>query len=129
MTFEFKGFEKFEDALDKLPEALNETVKALAMELRVKAMQKTPVATGHLTRAWSSIDYLDGGYSFGNTAIYAPVLDKGRYPGVGPRTVQTGEGIFSKQAPQGMIQPLVEDAELAERIKEIFMAKMNEALR
>ena len=126
MTFDPKELRRIEQSLEKIGQAFREMVQTLTMELRVKAMQKTPVATGHLIRTWSNVDFNYGGYSFGNKAAYAPVLETGGYPGVGPRTVQTERGIFSKQAPDGMLAPLLEDRELEETVERIFIEKMNE---
>lgn len=39
-----------------------------------------------------------------NNLPYSEVLEVGGYPGVGPKTVAGPGGIYSKQAPQGMVR-------------------------
>ena len=41
--------------------------------------------------------------------VYAPVLEFGKYRGVGPRTAVGDGGIYSRQAVGGMLRPLVDD--------------------
>jgi len=41
---------------------------------------------------------------FSNNLPYISALEFGEYPGVGPKTVQGAGGIYSKQAPSGMVR-------------------------
>jgi hypothetical protein len=51
-------------------------------------------------------------------APYVVVLEFGLYPGVGPKTVRTSEGVFSTQAPQGMVRrTLVEFADIVTEVE------------
>ena len=111
------------DALMKLESALPEIVDQALQEVIAIARQdvieeyspvgerkQTQTKRGKLPRfkeSWSAIEPVDGGYSFSNPVPYALVLEYGRYPGVGPKTVAarhatTGEaGIFSAQTVRG----------------------------
>ena len=90
-------------------------VRDTALQALAAARAGTPVDTGALRKAWRGprreATYT---YSFGNTQHYAPTLEYGLYTRVGPRTTQGGgatvgdyviaPGIFSKQAPVGMLR-------------------------
>lgn len=41
---------------------------------------------------------------FSNNLPYISALEFGKYPGVGPKTVSGAGGIYSKQAPEGMVR-------------------------
>lgn len=85
--------------------------------VRSAIVATTPVSTGVLRDSWSPVtqgrDALAWGIS--TDLIYAPVLEYGGYPGVGPKTVALGggalgagfigdAGIYSTQAPLGWVR-------------------------
>lgn len=107
---------------------LDSLVKELAIAVRTRMIASTPRDSGRAARSWSGIKRESGGmsfnggtgdgpvqrriagYSFGNSAEYAHILETGSTPGkrpwpsVGPRTTLEGGRIFSSQAPGGMIE-------------------------
>jgi len=81
----------------------------------------------HLQDKWViEIDSDGRGATIGTDVIYGPVLEFGRYPGVGPRTVATAGGIFSRQAPGGMIKPLIEDPKVFDEAIKQAVATVNQ---
>lgn len=73
---------------------------------------------------------------------YPWVLEEGKYPGVGklkygkgpggviqvsPRTVRAGGGIFSSRATQGILSPIVKDAEFLTSIAQSIINQMRAA--
>lgn len=77
-------------------------------------IDNTPVDTGYLMMNWEAVK-TDDGMVFGNSAAYAHVLEEGLYQGVGKtgKTVPGTHraGIFSSQAPDGIIEPIVREPE------------------
>jgi hypothetical protein len=79
----------------------------------------------HIKASWASeIDKQGQSLTIGTDFVYAPVLDFGGYPGVGPRTVAGSGGIFSRQAPAGIIQPILKDASVLDKALEMIAAKL-----
>jgi hypothetical protein len=104
------------DALNTVPEAAMAGVQDAVATIRRLALGRTPVgATGNLKRSWSGVEYTSGGlsygdaYQFGNPLWYSEIIELGKFKSVGPRTVKMGDGIYSKQAPGGILKPLVDD--------------------
>lgn len=64
------------------------------------------------------------GFTFGTDRPYATTLEEGRYSGIGPRTVRHGSGIFSSQAPGGMIQPILDDEQFMRQMAELVVSEM-----
>ena len=94
--------------------ALGTTVASWALH-HLEAV--TPVDTGTLKSMW--IDQkVKGGVSIGNVMPYAPTLEEGLYTAVGRsgKTVDMGNGIYSTQAKQGMITPMVENPDVLNQI-------------
>lgn len=67
---------------------------------------------GTLKTSWSQVQEMGGGYGFYAGVPYARIVEFGLYPGLGPRTVTGPGGIYSSQAPQGMVAPLVTGGEV-----------------
>jgi hypothetical protein len=98
--------------------------------------QRTPVDTGAYQFGWrtsapvvsreaisltfQSSTRGESGYDYGRH------LEEGLYPSVGPRTVGLAGGIYSKQAPGGIIGPLVEEAAWPDAITMIVLEALNE---
>jgi len=102
-----------------MPAALD-TLEDTARTIRKLVVGKTPVGisstAGTMKGSWSSLRKASDGFSFDTRTPYAHVLEEGLYPGVGSRTVQTGGGIFSRQAPSGMATPILADSSLEDQI-------------
>lgn len=124
------------DELRAFVKAYPKMVKALIGESKAEVedyvlgliKEGTPVDTGRTKRAWSSVSR-KGGLSFRNPEVSAKVLERGLYPGVGPKTVQTGRGIFSTQAPEGILTPIAESQKIKDNISQIFTDSLLDNLR
>jgi len=102
--------ERFTTALRDMPEVAEGALSDVLTTIKNLVQEETPVGeTGDLKSGWSSISQVAGGYSFENRTPYAYVIEEGKFRGVGPRTVRTGDGIFSRQAPKGMTGPVLSD--------------------
>ena len=113
-------FDRVMEALGQVPEAALAGIRQAAETIKILALGRTPVGVSptspHLKPAWSNVAFQDGGYSFGNPTAYANTLEQGAYPGVGPRTVAVGGGIYSRQAPGGILAPILEDQAVLEGV-------------
>lgn len=92
--------------------SVTQEVMAHMREVAVGASPRgdRPKSSPRLKDSWSQAETQGNKVLFGNSRPYAFVLEYGHYEGVGPRTVAGtygGEsrhsGIFSRQAPQGML--------------------------
>lgn len=109
---------KWQDKIAKGGEAF---VAGVALAIHTKIVERTPVGEGPprrkgripgaLRRAWL-VTKTSTGYTITNDKEYGPVVEFGWYPGVGPRTVATSEGIFSTQAPAGMVRLTLAELDL-----------------
>jgi len=108
------------DILAKIPELALEAMGDSAKTLQSIARGRTPYrkSSGHLKGSWSDVYLTEGGLTFENPVEYGPTLEYGLYPRVGPRTMMMGGsaragsfsgGIYSKQAPGGILGPMIED--------------------
>lgn len=95
------------------------TLKNLVLGGSPVGIRKKKEGESRLKWSWSEISKVDdGSLTFGTPAPYATVLETGSYPGVGPRTIEVGEGIFSRQAPGGMIAPILDTESVIDDIIE-----------
>ena len=111
---------RFKASLQQFTKATNDAtttaVQITALNTLGVTRVQTPVDTGALRASWRG-PRSRGKYtwSYGTTLPYAPVLEYGLYTRVGPRTTHgggadlgegfiIGAGIFSKQAPIGMMR-------------------------
>lgn len=119
-------------ALRAYPRILDAALDDVIKTLRNLARGGTPVGVGSTSgatkRSWGPIEHEDGGLSFSLDVPWAEVLERGLYPGVGPRTVQTSEGIFSRQAPEGILSPMVEDEEVQRKIAGMVVSELERRL-
>lgn len=105
------------EALAEIPGALEATLEDLAIFMRSLAIGASPEDKGTFGTSWGQVEEIEGGFSFTNPLPYAHVLEFGLYPGLGPRTVPGPEGgIYSGQAPEGVVRPKVEDPETLQRV-------------
>ncbi len=109
LGLEIAGIERLEKALGTLPEFAQQGMKDVATTLRNLVRGRTPFDSGELKRSWSAVEQTTTGFTFGTDKDYATILEEGRYKSVGPRTVDVSGKIFSRQAPGGIIGPIVED--------------------
>jgi len=120
----------FEDLFKGFPSAaVTEGMKAASLTIKNRLKANTPVGiggtSGNLKRSWSDIKKVSGGFSFNNPVDYGPIVEEGLYPGKGPRTTSRG---FSTQAPEGIMQPLVNDTKFVESIVTFVATKVLERL-
>ena len=113
-----EGAERLSKALDKLPQVARTGIEDSLTTIRNLVIGRTPVGIRkkdeHLKQSWSKVQETSEGFAFSTDKDYATILEEGLYNKVGPRTIQTEGGIFSRQAPGGIIGPIVEDEKLIE---------------
>jgi len=93
------------------------TLAFIALRVRSSIIRRTPVgATHRLQRGWKAPVQVDQFTMKITTSVpYAPILEYGGYPGVGPKTaalsarelghgLRAEAGIYSLQAPHGMVR-------------------------
>lgn len=91
----------------------------VATKIHARIVERTPVGApgrkgsipGALKVAWL-LGPNPVGYEITNDKPYGPVVEFGLYPGVGPRTIETSDGIFSTQAPVGMVRLTLTELDL-----------------
>jgi hypothetical protein len=132
----FTGYDALFRALADFPAAIRAAVQDSAITFRKMALGNSPVGDpkkdphyGQFKGSWSDITYEAGGWSFENLTPYGEVLDLGGYRGVGPRTVASTGGIFSRQAPYGVLSPLLADEALKEAIMNGIVDKLSQVMR
>ena len=121
------------------PQATQEFVRGLAHELRIRAIEKTPIGekwvkgsgwqmSGRMKSSWSEIQDVGSALAFYCGVPYASVIEFGRYPGIdhsrSPIRTAYGPdgGIYSTQAIGGVIRPIfAEKGELEGLIKKGFV--------
>jgi hypothetical protein len=107
--------EQIEAAFASLTPALQEALKDAANIIRTFVLSRSPVGDRpkqgpRFKDLWTSPASFQGGsIAFGNPADYADVLEQGKYPGVGPRTVAIAGKVYSRQAPGGVVWPVLKD--------------------
>lgn len=117
---------------------VSQMVRLLSLHIFTKVVLRTPVDQGHLRAAWnislnepqfittpgeqgskdlpSEMGWFPRVY-ITNGLPYAAVVEYGLYRGLGPKTVQgenptTGGGVFSSQAPRGMVEVTLNDVQM-----------------
>ena len=131
---DFSGLQELEtseldSAIEVLKRDVATTFKNLVLGNTPVGIRKKKVGEERLKWTWSAISEISGGgIAFGTDAPYATVLESGEYPGVGPRTVQAEGGIYSRQAPGGVIGPLLEDEDVLNDITEEILESVKEAI-
>lgn len=132
LTFEIENFQELAEHFEKFPGELMDLIPESLSEVEVFVlgllMGKTPVDTGKTKAAWTSVQ-TQFGLSFTNTDAAIEYLEHGLYPGVGPKTVATERGIFSTQAPDGIIHPLLQDQAVLNTLAKIFLTSLLNNMR
>jgi hypothetical protein len=128
--------------LDVVPEAVEAGLEKVANEIRARVIDATPVDSmgspggtlkagwGELEKvgSWGQTDKHEPGLTFENRVPYGEILEEGLYPGVGRRTIKTTEGIFSRQAPGGIMGPIVGDQNILDFVRDLFVQAIEEVL-
>lgn len=122
LKVDWKSLKKADNVLEAFLPAVQSALKEATERLRDIIVERTPVDTGHFKRSWSSVSFMSGGLSFSADVSYAHVLEEGLYPSVGPKTVAFAGGIYSSQAPGGIIGPVVESDLVVSQIAELIAA-------
>ncbi len=127
------------DALNRVPDAARAGVLDALNTLRDMVRGRTPIGapdrrtSGNLKRSWSTVEFIGGGLSFagqfGTDVPYAETLELGLYHGVGPRTVAEGGGVYSRQAPGGMIAPIIGDEQRVNAVVDMVLAQIIKGLQ
>ena len=129
MSLDERQIAQLMEALRQVPEAFLAASEDAGKTVRNLVRGRTPFRTGAMKRSWSPLERVSGGFTFGSDRDYAEMLEYGLYRRVGPRTVQAGDGIYSRQAPGGMIRPILDDEvtlrAVAEQIIRIMEEKLN----
>lgn len=122
------GIEEAVKVLAAVPKAVKAAIGDAATTMRNLALGRTPYRTGHLKRGWGAVRPTAKGFSFSNPVEYAGILEEGLYPSVGPRTIALAGGIYSRQAPGGMLTPLLENEEILNRVLDVIVRSILEGL-
>lgn len=118
------------EALAAVEGAVEASLEDVAVFMRSLAIGASPEGdTARFGTSWGQIEQIEGGFSFTNPLPYAHVLEFGLYPGLGPRTTSGPDGIYSRQAPEGVVRPQVEDPSVAERVAETMAEELARRLR
>ena len=104
--------------------AIRAVIRPIVEKIRQLVIARTPVDKGTAKAGWSELYTAPEGLSFTNPVAYMHVLEEGLYPGVGPKTVAYAGGIYSSQAPGGMITPIMEDKALIDGMADEIADKL-----
>ena len=117
--------------LQQVPEAFDTGVEEVARKLKELAEGRTPRKSGHLKDSWGQVTRHRGGFSFSNPVDYAIILEEGLYPTVGPRTSPGLQrtGIFSRQAIDGILWPLVNEERNITAMAELVVEQLTKGLQ
>lgn len=137
-TDALRGVQEIRAILARIPDALNTAAEDTAKTIHQLALGRTPVGdeatdphSGQAKRGWSDVQRqgMSGGFAFENPIDYTTILEEGGYKNVGPRTVSEGGKIYSRQAPGGILKPLVDDPQVLDDIADLVAEKLIEAMR
>jgi hypothetical protein len=128
MEIRQEGLEEILKALLAVPDAFDSGMRQAAQTLRTRAEGNTPESNkpsrGRAKRSWGQIERHSWGYSFENPLHYTTILEEGLYERVGPRTVEEGGQIYSRQAIGGILGPLLRDQTVLERVAALIAAEI-----
>lgn len=133
-----EGLRRAREILLRLPDLGDEAMEQIATSIRSLVRGRTPVGIvddedhtpGTMKGSWTIVSHTATGFTFGSGVPYARVLEEGGYKGVGPRTVAfaggggASAGIYSRQAPGGMITPIVDDENYITKVTELVIREM-----
>jgi len=116
-----EGLEDFRDDLGQIDASILDSIEEGIAWLRDAVVNRTPTDTGYAQSSWGEIERHSNGFSFSNPVEYMSVLEKGLYPGLGPKTVIFQGGIYSSQAPGGIIAPLINDDKILGHVSDLIL--------
>jgi hypothetical protein len=116
INIQVQGVEEIRRVLLESPEVAELAIEDAATTLRNLVIGRTPVLSGETKDSWSEVERTSTGFTFGTAKEHAPILEEGGYKSVGPRTVAVGGGIFSKQAPGGIMAPILANEDIMNQI-------------
>ena len=128
--------------LDAWPEAVEAGLEKVANEIRSRVIDATPVDSitppgGTLKAGWGEREKVGNWGQTGqhekslasvNPVDYGSILEEGLYPKAGPRTVKTEGGIYSRQAPGGIMGPIVGNENIIDFVLDLFVKAVEEVL-
>lgn len=119
-----QGIEQVLSLLRNIPAAFEAGVEDVAKTMRSLAIGRTPrsqFTKPHAQDQWGQVERNSGGFSFSNPVDYMTILEEGLYPGAqSARTL----GGYSRQAPGGILKPLVEDDETLRKVAELIVEQL-----
>lgn len=117
------------------PGTVSEIEEYCADQVWLQVRAASPVDTGRFRKSWGT-PFRNAEYSYvlETGAPYATVIEYGRWPGVGPRTVKGPDGgIYSRQAVGGVLRHVLGDEmqakTLAESLRNIAVDKIRSMVR
>jgi hypothetical protein len=121
--------------VEKVKDDVFQVAYEVIQEIQTKVIGRTPIGdtrtdphAGQLITSWGHIQESDVSFSFSTDVPYAIILEKGLYTGVGPRTVPFEGGIFSSQAPGGMVTPIVTDPNLIKEVVRMLIERISKTV-
>jgi len=119
------------DVLSRLETVLPRAVKLGLFDfmrtMLGEVQRHTPHWKGILQKSWTE-ESTDTGFVIGTDISYAIVLEEGKYPRPGPRTVASGGKVFSRQAVGGIIKPIYEDQTLIDRCLDFVIEQIKKQI-
>ena len=142
LTIDANGFRHLSGLLKDFPQLIDDAAEQAALTVRNLVRGRTPVGprkagagwradphAGLAKKSWTEVRRVSTGFSFGLDVPYANVLEYGGYTSVGPRTVAESGGIFSRQAPGGMITPVLGDPTALKKISALVASEITRGVR
>ena len=121
---QIQNLEQVMAVLRAIPAAFDAGAEDAAKTMRTLAIGGTPrslLTKVHAQDQWGRVERNSGGFSFSNPVDYMTILEEGLYPWPqSPRTI----GGYSRQAPEGILKPLVEDESVLQRIAELVVEQL-----
>lgn len=112
-------------ALGQVPDSAMDGIRQATETMRRLSLGRTPIGVSptspHLKREWSNVEYQTGGFSFGNPVDYSDTIEQGLYHRPGPRTVEQDGRVYSRQAPGGIIAPLMADEQTLQGVVNVVL--------
>jgi hypothetical protein len=121
----FRNFTKEE--IEQILREAKDEVREYALDLLRDA---TPVDSGFTQASWTSVTRQGGlSFSFVNPSPAFRYLEYGEYKRhATPKTIVMPNGIFSSQAPYGIVGPLIEDGSLGDGLADLYLDLILEKL-
>lgn len=124
-----EGLDEFQKDLGTVEEKVIQGVEEGVEWLRSLIVDRTPVDTGYAQSKWGEVERERNGFSFSNPVHYMRVLEDGLYPGIGPKTVFFQGGIYSSQAPGGIVGPIVNNERILSKVANRIVSNILSGIR